>query len=98
VKGLSRVGSEMDLGVGRRQRWIAQVDLIREAQVGQSAVGGRAQIEVRENRKQPQLPGAVLDEALTTSTGKFRRPKFGHHPAKRGSSWPSRLPRPANQP
>ena len=29
VKGLSRVGSEMDLGVGRRQRWIAQVDLIR---------------------------------------------------------------------
>src|ERR1700730_11011184 len=45
TKGLSRVRSEMDLSVGRRQRWIAQVDLIRQAQVGQSAVGSRAQIE-----------------------------------------------------
>src|SRR6266852_5891992 len=35
----------MDLSVGSRQRWIAQINLIRQVQVWQSAVGGRAQIE-----------------------------------------------------
>src|ERR1700694_2157210 len=45
VKGLSYVGSEMGLSVVRRHCWIAQVDLIRQAQVGQFTVGSRAQIE-----------------------------------------------------
>ena len=45
TKGLSRVGGEMDLSVVCLHCWIAQIDLIRQAQVGQSAVGGRTQIE-----------------------------------------------------
>ncbi len=44
-KGLPHVVSEMDLSVGGSQCRIAQVDLIRQAQVGQSEVGNPTQIE-----------------------------------------------------